>query len=618
MIKEIFLNLQKRPDKNNRMSSSFPKALRLNAVDGLNITKEDILPYIVDNSWRDPSSGRRFTKGEVGCVLSHIKAWKICSILDEPVIIFEDDVQLLDNKYQQLVQKYSNYDFLYLGYKDMQGECDDINHELKKPKFTYWCCGYYITPKVAQALLNYFETNPLIPADEVVPAILDIHRNSSYNQQNNFKVASFINPLVKPIPGAFDASDTEKSPPWQEFEFKIVSCGTDESKMQKILSDIDINIGKNVEWRGGTMQGPGGGQKVNLMKKYLSSIDEDTIVMFIDGYDTFISSNKETILERYLGFNKDIVFSAEKVCWPDKSLESLHPSSHTQYKYLNSGTYIGTVKALKTLFAAPIEDHEDDQLYMQKAFLRNQKNIALDVESYIFFCLAAAEKDIKISKNSIINSATNCTTCVIHGNGGEATKECFENLYNKWTGIKPVPLHNDIIVLPKLFTKKWCADLIEACEKENNWHNLPGDVVPGQEIRLNTLKDLSFREKFWSEYEIIVKRALEKYWPKLVAPNIRDLFVIKYSAGSQISLPLHHDMSLISSSIKLNDDYVGGVLRFPRQEVTNESLEVGDGVFWPAQVTHPHQSLPLESGTKYSLVLWTSRTKDEGEFYESR
>jgi len=74
---------------------------------------------------------------------------------------------------------------------------------------------------------------------------------------------------------------------------------------------------------------------------------------------------------------------------------------------------------------------------------------------------------------------------------------------------------------------------------------------------------------------------------------------------------------MISAAIKLNNEYSGGLLNFPRQNVTNESLEVGDAVFWPAQVTHPHESLFLESGIKYSLVLWTTRTEDEGEFYES-
>lgn len=617
MIKELVLNLDRRPEQYKNMLKVLPSAIRISAVDGLYQTNDSILPYVVDKNWRDPSSGRRITKGEVGCVLSHIKAWKICSILQEPLLIFEDDIEVLNKNYQELVQKYSDYDFLYLGYKDMQGECDSINYELKQPKFTYWCCGYYITPKVADALIKYFETNVLIPADEVVPAVLGIHRDSKYNQKYDFKIASFIEPLVKPVAGAFDSSDTEKSPLWNDYNFKIVSCGTDESKMDKILPDIDLNIGKNIIWRGGTMEGPGGGQKINLMKEYLSTVDEDTIVMFVDGYDTFIAASREEILSRYLGFNKDIVFSAEKTCWPDQSMAELHPSTHTEFKYLNSGTYIGRAGALKELFSSDIQDYEDDQLYVQKAFLQNQSNIALDTESYIFMCLAKAEKDVKIGKNFIVNKATKCTTCVIHGNGGLDTKECFDILYNKWKGQKVMPIDRDIIVLPKLFTKKWCAELIQACESENNWHNLPNDKVPGQEIRLNTLKDKSFRETFHEEYETVIARALERYWPKLKAPKIRDLFVIKYSADAQIKLPLHHDMSLISCALKLNDDYTGGLLNFPRQNVTNESLDVGDAVFWPAQVSHPHESLPLESGVKYSLVLWTTRTEEETEFYES-
>ena len=617
MIKEVFLNLDRCPTNNTRMLETFPNAIRVSAVDGKTQTAESILPFKADTTWRDPHKGRRLTKGEVGCVLSHVKAWKLCIVLEEPLIVLEDDVELLNVNYQTLVQKYSNYDFLYLGYKDMQGECDIINEHLKTPKFTYWTCGYYVTPKVAKALLEYYLHNKLIPADEGVPAVLNIHRDLLLNQNTNFKIGSFISPLVHPIQGAFNSSDTEDSPIWNEFDFKIVSCGTDETKMNKNISDIDVNIGKDREWFGGTMQGPGGGQKINLMKEYLNTLSDDTILMFIDGYDTFISSTKEEILSRYLDFNKDIVFSAEKTCWPDTSLASYHPESHTDYKYLNSGTYIGTVQALKAFFSEPIEDYEDDQLYMQKQFLTGNHNAVLDVESYIFFCLSNAEEDVLVGKDFIINKASNCTTCVIHGNGSEKTKQFFETLYKKWNKLEVIPLEKDIVCISSLFTKEWCDSLIEACEKENNWHQLPNDKVPGQEIRLNTLTNKSFKRQFYEEYENIVVPALEKYWPKFKAPKIRDLFVIKYTAENQADLPLHHDMSMISAAIKLNNEYSGGLLNFPRQNVTNESLKVGDAVFWPAQVTHPHESLSLESGIKYSLVLWTTRTEDEGEFYES-
>jgi len=616
MIKEVFLNLDRCTDKHINMCKKFPKAIRISAIEGATQTPESILPYKADLTWRDPHKGRRLTEGEVGCTLSHIKAWKLCCLLEESIIVLEDDVEVLNVNYQQMVQKYSEYDFLYLGYKDMEGDCEKINEELKLPKFTYWTCGYYITPKVAQSLLDYFLTNPIIPADEVIPAILNIQKNTSLNQGHKFKIASFTNPLVQPIAGSFDNSDTEQSSTWSEFDFKIISCGTDETKMSKNISDIDINLGKGVKWEGGTMEAPGGGQKINLMKEYLHSVPDSTIIMFIDGYDTFLAASKKEILYRYLNFNKDIVFSAEKICWPDPSMAELHPPSHTECRYLNSGTYIGTAKALKSFLSSPIKNHEDDQLYMQQAFLSNKYDVVLDVESYIFFCLSSAENDALVSSEFIINKASNCTTCVIHGNGGNKTKQFFDTLYDKWHKLGVVPLDKDIVCIPNLFTKEWCASLIQACEIQNKWHQLPSDIVPGQEIRLNTLSDKSFRYDFHTEYKSVIVPALEKYWPRLKVNKIRDLFVIKYSDKNQSDLPLHHDMSMISMAIKLNDNYSGGSLNFPRQNITNDSLNVGDAIIWPAQVTHPHESLKIIEGVKYSLVVWTGRSKEEGEFYE--
>jgi hypothetical protein len=616
MIKEFYLNLDRCTKKDKDMKRKFPNSLRVTAIDGSQKTEKSIKPFFTDGKWRDPYSGRKLTQGEVGCALSHIKAWKLCTVLEEPIIVLEDDVEVLDSDYQEKVSMYGKkYDFLYLGYKDMEGECEVIDNNLKLPKFTYWMCSYYITPKVAQALIDYYLNNPLIPTDEAAPAVLNIHRDKSLNMDNGFKVASFINPLMAPFEGAFDVSETEKSPSWTTHNFYIASCGDDESKMSKNLADIDINIGKGIKWEGGTMEGPGGGQKINLMKTYLETLDEEDIVMFIDGYDTFICSSKEDILERYLSFDCDIVFSAEVSCWPDKTLEDLHPESHTKFKYLNSGTYIGKVKALKNMFSTPIKNSEDDQLYCQKEFLKNIHNIKLDTESYIFFCLGGAEQDVEYRSSYIINTSTNCSTCVVHGNGGLYTKTEFDQLYNLWKGKSLVPLSFDILKISELFSKSWCKDLILACEEENSWKPLPNDKVPGQEIRLNELKDQSFKEYFHKVYHSIIVPQLEEYWPKLHLIGIRDLFVIKYDKAHQSSLPLHHDMSMVSAAIKLNKEYEGGLLNFPRQEIDNSSLDVGDGIFWPAQVTHPHESLPLESGVKYSLVLWTCRNDLETEYY---
>ena len=89
--------------------------------------------------------------------------------------------------------------------------------------------------------------------------------------------------------------------------------------------------------------------------------------------------------------------------------------------------------------------------------------------------------------------------------------------------------------------------------------------------------------------------------------GMRDAFIIKYEMNKQRDLPLHSDASLVTGSIKLNDKYTGGELYFPRQDFKNTDIPVGKCILFPGQVTHPHTSLELQSGTKWSLTIWSKR-----------
>tara|TARA_B100001079_G_scaffold62011_1_gene52624 strand:+ start:44 stop:337 length:294 start_codon:yes stop_codon:yes gene_type:complete len=93
--------------------------------------------------------------------------------------------------------------------------------------------------------------------------------------------------------------------------------------------------------------------------------------------------------------------------------------------------------------------------------------------------------------------------------------------------------------------------------------------------------------------------------------GLRDAFLIKYTMNGQKSLRLHNDASLVTGSVKLNDDYTGGVLSFPRQGITNEDIPIGKLILFPGQVTHGHTSTELLSGTKYSLTIWSQRYKGD-------
>ena len=70
-------------------------------------------------------------------------------------------------------------------------------------------------------------------------------------------------------------------------------------------------------------------------------------------------------------------------------------------------------------------------------------------------------------------------------------------------------------------------------------------------------------------------------------------------------------MSKVTLSVKLNNDYTGGEITFPRQNFTNKDIPVGCALFWPGDVTHPHKITPVVSGTKYTVVGFTLPTQSD-------
>jgi predicted 2-oxoglutarate/Fe(II)-dependent dioxygenase YbiX len=59
----------------------------------------------------------------------------------------------------------------------------------------------------------------------------------------------------------------------------------------------------------------------------------------------------------------------------------------------------------------------------------------------------------------------------------------------------------------------------------------------------------------------------------------------------------------LSGLIYMNDDYKGGGLHFPLQDLTIQPKQ-GMLVFFPSFHTHLHASLEIKEGTKYAIVTW--------------
>ena len=611
-MKKLVINLERRSDRkdlfieNNKSLTDYEF---LEAVDGKEIYYNDLfnMGLDTDKSWRDPFHNRKLTHGEIGCLLSHFRAWARVAEQEEPMMILEDDAIVLENYDEQYYESLTeDYDLIYLQRNENQPEqvavIDDV---IETPSYPYNLTAYILTPEGAKALVGTNILQNIIPADEYVPRMI-----------NQIKTCALKEDVFIQIHRNELKSDIE---PYSEEDWFIdfnvypITVGTDRKQLCDMMTSANshgiypINIGNNIKWEGTDMTGYGGGHKLNLIKEYLNKLEDHEVVLFTDGYDVLYNDNLDSITRRYIGYNKKVIFSAERDCWPDESLESQFPESNTPYRYLNSGTFIGEVGELRKILSEEIANEDDDQLYCQKVFLKNKYNIALDYENYIFNC---NEEDVTIMDNGqYYNPHTNCCPSIYHGNGGESAKGKLNELKYDVPLIY-LPNYNKIDIIDKdmfiidFMSQAHCEYLIEEADKHGGWGSLSYDKFPAQEIRMKEIGLWEELEKHWQKHLYPV---IEKFWKPIEMYGLRDAFVMRYSTDTQTKLNLHTDASMVTGSVKLNDDYVGGELVFPRQDISNKDIPVGKAIIFPGQVTHGHASTELTEGIKYSLTMWSSR-----------
>jgi hypothetical protein len=528
--------------------------------------------------------------------------------MNEPVMVLEDDARITDRFSMEEIEQYlQTYSFLYLGWKEMETSVP-IDGKVVQPVYPYWTLAYVITPESAKILMNESIATSIIPVDEYLPTMMD-----------KLNVAGYEENVFEPVSRNEFGSDVLSNNRYDNFiDFKLyaVTVATEESKAYKLFNSAKhqsaeiINIGKGIEWGGGVMEkGHGGGQKINLVREFIADKKDSDVLLFLDGYDTFLSDSLEEISYRYTEFSERAIFSSERFCWPDErlsqELKSRNENQKTPYQYLNSGTYIARIGDLKKLFSAPIKNDADDQLYVQLQYLTGEHDIALDVEGYIFLC---HEPEAYQNRGQLYNPITGCYTCVYHGNGGESAKNKLASIYNDFYGLTYIPtkkydILSDDILLIDFMTEDMCENMISLSEKKT-FESLSYDKVKGQELRLKEIELWDELEKHWmkSVYDIVYE-----YWNPCHIYGLRDAFLIKYEMNKQRELRLHNDASLVTGSVKLNDDYTGGELYFPRQKFSNKDIPIGKCLLFPGQVTHAHTSQEITSGTKYSLTIWSSR-----------
>jgi hypothetical protein len=161
--------------------------------------------------------------------------------------------------------------------------------------------------------------------------------------------------------------------------------------------------------------------KLFAMRKKISSLDDDDILCFVDSYDLLVNASPEKILETFKQEECDILYGAEMVLFPFHLDKETYPKSFTQFRFLNSGCYIGYVRALKkVLNDERVNTIKDDQEFMHTYFLENheRENIKVNTTTTFVINMEKVPWDKLVIQNGEAKyEAFNTVPCFLHFNG---------------------------------------------------------------------------------------------------------------------------------------------------------------------------------------------------------
>jgi len=163
----------------------------------------------------------------------------------------------------------------------------------------------------------------------------------------------------------------------------------------------------------------------------------------------------------------------------------------------------------------------------------------------------------------------------------------------------------NVIEFP-LFTEKFCTEVVNLAETKE-WVTDRHTFYPTTD---QTMESLGLQR--------IYQRVLEQFvypiwtwfwelqgegWDNMESEN----FIAKYDTQNQGSLDLHHDSSVITLNVRLNNEFKGGGTFLPKYKTTVQPRKKGYAMAHPGNITHLHGGRPVETGTRYILVSFTNK-----------
>ena len=167
---------------------------------------------------------------------------------------------------------------------------------------------------------------------------------------------------------------------------------------------------------------------------------------------------------------------------------------------------------------------------------------------------------------------------------------------------------NGIAVFKNYFLQN--EEVIHMADESPNWRpgTAGGKVNP--DVRITDIHDIDNKHELHSEILETLVSGINEYsqtYKGLTITNGEHLRVGRYGVGGHYNV--HSDAGkndrVLSAVLFLNDDYQGGELHFPNQDISIKP-EAGMLVLFPSNFLFIHGSKPITEGRKYIIISWFS------------
>jgi len=200
----------------------------------------------------------------------------------------------------------------------------------------------------------------------------------------------------------------------------VVTYSTSPEKVAYLLESAKLhnvqvhNLATSAKWNGFI-------SKLIAITTFIDNLPNDDIVCFVDAYDVIINADTDTILAMFHSKKVELLFGAEINLHPPSLKEIIYPESPTLFRYVNSGFYIGYVRAIKSMLVP--EDYlklTDDQEYISRYYVANHTSLKLhlDVQTNMVLNMYKVMWDALEIKSGVVKFIPFQTApCFIHFNG---------------------------------------------------------------------------------------------------------------------------------------------------------------------------------------------------------